>query len=300
MKKGLAITIIICAILFVIGGVLIAIGVVNGGAMMFNIDYKNHKITSSKNAELISGNEDVDAFTEFDIDVDAAKVTIVKGDSYNVTYKLYEQSKVDISVESGKLIIKRKAEKNNFNFGFFMDNVEPYIQITIPEDAEIKDGKINSDAGSVILSDLEMNNLSLNVDAGEINLSDSTLNELTIEDNAGSVTFDNLTAKKANINTDYGDINVNDSEIEDLSADLDAGDLDIDMSKVNNLEINVDYGDVDVKLIGEKADYEFNVKVDAGDIHVDGANVGNKYISNEGKDKKIKIDADAGDVDIEF
>ena len=75
-----------------------------------------------------------------------------------------------------------------------------------------------------------------------------------------------LQQKKANINTDYGDINVNDSEIEDLSADLDAGDLDIDKSKVNNLEINVDYGDVDVKLIGEKADYEFNVKVDAGDI----------------------------------
>lgn len=87
MKKGLAITLIICAILFIVGGVLIVLGIANGGAMLFNIDYAHHKVNTSSSKEIISGNEDVDPFTDIEIDVDAAAVTIVKGESYHVDYK---------------------------------------------------------------------------------------------------------------------------------------------------------------------------------------------------------------------
>ena len=300
MKKGLKIVLITCVILFILGGIFIAVGIANGGSMAYYIDYKNHKISSSVETELISGNDQLDAFSEFDIDVDAAKVTIVKGDSYNVEYKLYKRENTSINVENGKLVITTKIEKNTFNFDIFSDDQNPYIKITIPENAELSNGKINTDAGSVILSNLDMKDLSLGADYGEVEIKDSSFNNLDIETNAGSVTFDNVKAEKAVINTDYGDVNITGTEVGDIKLDMDAGDLDVDSTKLDNIEIDGDYGDVELKLIGEKADYEFRVSVDAGKISVDGEKEGTKYNSNEGKDKKIKIDVDAGDVDIDF
>lgn len=300
MKKGLKIVLITCVILFILGGIFIAVGLANGGSMAYYIDYKNHKISSAVETELVSSNDQLDAFNEFDIDVDAAKVTIVKGDSYNVEYKLYKRENTSINVENGKLVITTKSEKNTINFGLFTDDQNPYIKITIPENAELSNGKINTDAGSVILNDLNMKDLSLGVDYGEVEIKDSSFNNLDIETNAGSVTFDNVKAEKSAINTDYGDVNITGTEVGDIKLDMDAGDLDVDSTKLDNIEIDGDYGDVDLKLIGEKADYEFRVSVDAGEISVDGEKEGTKYNSNEGKDKKIKIDVDAGDVDIEF
>ena len=266
MKKGLAITLIICAILFIVGGVLIVLGIANGGAMFFNIDYAHHKVNTSSSKEIISGNEDVDPFTDIEIDVDAAAVTIVKGESYHVDYKLSADAydKVDIGVESGKLKINAKHKSNYLSLSVspLPDDLKPYIEITVPENAELKDGTITVNAGNIGVKDLSFDNFTVDSDAGKVTLENATI---------GS-----------------------------SSLDTDAGDIDIDESKVDKLEVNTDFGDVDVKLIGEEADYAFDIKVDAGDISVCGKNMGNKYNANEDKDKKIVMNVDAGDVDIEF
>ena len=269
MKKGLAITLIICAILFIVGGVLIVLGIANGGAMIFNIDYAHHKVNTSSSKEIISGNEDVDPFTDIEIDVDAAAVTIVKGESYHVDYKLSADAydKVDIGVESGKLKINAKHKSN-------------YLSL-LPENAELKDGTITVDAGNIGVKDLSFDNF-------------------TVDSDAGKVTLENATIGSSSLDTDAGDIDITGSDLEKLTIDTDAGKIDIDESKVDKLEVNTDFGDVDVKLIGEEADYAFDIKVDAGDISVCGKNMGNKYNANEDKDKKIVMNVDAGNVDIEF
>lgn len=285
MKKGLAITLIICAILFIVGGVLIVLGIANGGAMFFNIDYAHHKVNTSSSKEIISGNEDVDPFTDIEIDVDAAAVTIVKGESYHVDYKLSADAydKVDIGVESGKLKINAKHKSNYLSLSVspLPDDLKPYIEITVPENAELKDGTITVDAGNIGVKDLSFDNF-------------------TVDSDAGKVTLENATIGSSSLDTDAGDIDITGSDLEKLTIDTDAGNIDIDESKVDKLEVNTDFGDVDVKLIGEEADYAFDIKVDAGDISVCGKNMGNKYNANEDKDKKIVMNVDAGNVDIEF
>ena len=202
MKKGLAITLIICAILFIVGGVLIVLGIVNGGAMFFNIDYAHHKVNTSSSKEIISGNEDVDPFTDIEIDVDAAAVTIVKGESYHVDYKLSADAydKVDIGVESGKLKINAKHKSNYLSLSFnpLPDDLKPYIEITVPENAELKDGTITVDAGNIGVKDLSFDNF-------------------TVDSDAGKVTLENATIGSSSLDTDAGDIDITGSDLEKLT-----------------------------------------------------------------------------------
>ena len=62
-------------------------------------------------------------------------------------------------------------------------------------------------------------------------------------------------------------------------------------------------GNVDIKLIGEKADYNYDVKCDVGSISVDGKNesgLENGYNEDNGSDKNIVISSDVGNVTIKF
>ena len=116
MKKGVLITMIICAILFVLGIVFIVVGCASGATMDFDIDYIEHRIFSPGEDELYSGNEDTEAFSDVDINMNSSNVKIIEGDSYRVEYKLYGNQPI-ITVENGKLIIK---EKNEHKVGFHL------------------------------------------------------------------------------------------------------------------------------------------------------------------------------------
>ena len=107
MKKGLAITLIICAILFIVGGVLIVLGIANGGAMFFNIDYAHHKVNTSSSKEIISGNEDVDPFTDIEIEIIPNKISFLFDESKTLNLNIYE-IKIDDNLIHNKSLI------NNF------------------------------------------------------------------------------------------------------------------------------------------------------------------------------------------
>ena len=330
MKKGMIITILILVNLFIVGGILIVIGLVMGGSMSFNVDYKRKKVEAEKERSVIQNEVELDEFNALSMDIDAAAFTIVQGDGYKVSYRLLDNEEPSISVsKDGVLEMKRKNDSSmHFELGnlFSSDSKEDdeayYVSITVPEgtsfedstidvDAgeikidgfDFKDLKIDNDTGNVVLSNMNADDLVLDVDAASIELSDLVCKKLTIDSDAGNVTLDTVKADVADLVIDYGTLKVNSSELGKLKCDLDAGDSEFADIRVSELEMDVDCGNVKLDIAGEEADYRIEAQIDAGELTVDGQKIKGDLAAkpnNSNSDKYIKLDIDAGDATINF
>ena len=319
MKKGLAITLITCAVLFILGLILFVIGLNAGGSIGFNIDYKHHKLTTAKDMEMKTGEQEVGAFSNIDITTSAADLTIVEGDSYKVKYKLYENVEPTIGVENDTLKISVKDDRGTVLNILTTDDNSPKIEITVPKGTKLFDVSINtdagdlnidgftiatlnieSDAGDFNLKNLTSTSIKIKADAGDLDLADTTTERFEIESNAGDINVTGLTADTVKMDFDAGDIKVLDSEIKNYKAELSAGDMDLKNIKGDNFEIDADYGDVEVEIIGEEADYNIDIDVSAGDAEINNKDVKNSYSASANTDKSLKINTDAGDVEVSF
>ena len=320
MKKGLAITLIGCVVLFILGLILFFVGLNAGGSIGFNVDFKNHEVSTAKDYKLNTGEQEVSAFSNIDINASAADITIVEGDSYKVKYALYEKSEPTIGVENDTLKIVTKNEKIPV-FTFFGTNTEnsPKIEITVPAGTKFSDVSIVTNSGDIKLDgytidtlnltsnagDFDFKNLTttsikMNVDAGDIDLKDITTEDFQLESNAGDIKATGLTVDTAKIDMDAGDVNILDSEIKNVKAELSAGDMKLKNIKADNFDIDADYGDIDLEIAGEEADYNIDIDVSAGDVEINDKDVKSHYSSKSNTDKTLKINTDAGDVEVSF
>ena len=325
MKKGLIITVIALIGIFLLGAVLIVVGIFSGGTLDFNIDYGGHRVRNGKETSFVSGEMAVKEFDSFDIDVSAAKVSFVEGDDYKVTYKLIGEKDPDIEVsDSGELKIKSREENGfSFNLGDLIgengDDKNVFIELQVPKGKSFKDSKINANAGDINVDGHDFENLTIEANAGNVGISNSKLNELSINANAGNINlksvdankidlsanagnlgFDKVNASEVKVDIDYGEFNVTNSELTKLDGQLDAGNAELTDLKVSNLKMDLDYGDLEIGILGEAADYAIKVDVDYGNLTVDGKSENHSYSANSGKDKSLDIESNAGDVTISF
>ena len=84
MRKGMKITIIIMLAMFIIGAMLMIIGIATGGTLRFNVDYFGRRVDTS--SELYHGEESVGTFNDVDVRMDSGEVKIVRGSEYKVSY----------------------------------------------------------------------------------------------------------------------------------------------------------------------------------------------------------------------
>ena len=265
MKKVKIIVVIFNIFLFIFGSVMLTVGLVNGGTLLFNIDYFKHKVVTSYEAEYVTYEENVDEFKNFKLNIDASKIRFKTGDTYKVEYKTYEDERPEFEVKDGTLIINKDNHPDN-RFGIntlnFNKNEDEIIEITVPENAILDNG--------------------------------------TIEVNYGNILIDDLTIKALNIDADASNIEFNSVEIADLEIDSDYGDVDVSESRLDDASISVDAGSVDLKLIGERADYKIDFDIDAGSAQIDGDHVENNFKETNSNNKQLSVEIDAGSVSVEF
>ncbi len=286
MKKGLTITIIICMFLFLSGGILLIIGLANGGKLLFNIDYRNKKVETAKDLKIVTGEETVDSFSSIDLDVHAAEVRIVEGGGYNVKYAMYEGDIPRISVEDNKLTIKTINDGEGYVsfdlLGFAkQEEKTPYIEITVPAGTEFDDVRMKTNAG-------------------DINLDGYVIDALDIEANAGSIDLKNMTIDSFDADVNCGGIDISSSEIGTLTTKQNMGSLAVDDTRIYSADVDTDAGSVMMKLIGEEADYHIDVDVNAGSFQLNGETKDSSYNANSDKEMSIEVDASAGSVMIDF
>ncbi|MCR5214171.1 MAG: DUF4097 domain-containing protein [Eubacterium sp.] len=325
MKKGLLLIIGLLISLFLIGGILIIIGLAGGGSLNFSVDYRDKKVEAEKEKSIIQDEIRLDEFDAVDIDVDMAKVRIVNGDSYKVSYRLYDSSKPIVKVNDNK-VLEVKHEINNglqFNIGDLFDSgkgkAEYYVEISLPEGKKLGESSLDVDAGEIVidgfdfetlsaecnagnidLSNSNMDELTLNVDAGNISISDGTIKKIKIDENAGNVTIDKVEAENAELSIDMGNLDADNFHLDKLIADINAGNATFKEFKFTGLEVMLDAGDLDMDVIGEEADYSFDSEIDAGNLKINGDKKSEKYSTEVNGDGYIKLDIDAGNANISF
>ena len=281
MKKGLVITLIACGVLLLVGGILFVIGLLSGGKLFFNIDFKNHRIITSSDSEMVGGLVTLDEFNKIDLNVPAAKVKLLKGDSYMIKYEVYDTELIKAEVQDKKLEVRTIKDGNDVTGFNIINNKEPYVEITVPEGTKFEECKFFTNAGNVNLDDFEIRNL-------------------TIEENAGNITLNKITSDSIEIDVNAGNVELTNSETNKLSIEVDAGNIEVSETRADNIDMESSFGSVTLGLIGEEADYGIDADVDAGSLIVNGKNKKNHYKANSDKDKKIEINASAGEVNISF
>ena len=299
MKKGMLITLLICAAVFALGVVMVIAGY-RMGATDFDIDIINRKIHSFNPEEIKNGVVSVEPFTDMDLDIGNSNVNIIEGDEFKVEYSVYNDVPT-IEVKNEKLIIIHKVKNGQFVFHLGLVEYEkPTINIYIPKETKLGTININDDAGNIKIKSQSVGNLKMDVDEGIINLSDSEFENIDIESNSGDITISGIKADTMDMSVDYGNVRIDDTEMDKLKIDADAGNIKAESSRINDIDIKSDAGNVKLEITGEKADYSIEASVDFGNLKIDGERQGSK-VNMEGKSgKSIKVKSNAGNVDIEF
>ena len=118
-----------------VGVVLLVVGLLNGGAKAVAFENWQPKVVTRSTEKY-----DVDEFESVKVNVNYLNVEIVRGDKYDVRYVANKAIGLDVDVVDGVLEISQQHFDGNFGFGigFIGDDMEQELQITIPEDVDLK------------------------------------------------------------------------------------------------------------------------------------------------------------------
>lgn len=201
-------------------------------------------------------NEEVESFTNVEVQVNVLDVYIQSGDKYEVNIECDERVKPELEINDNTLILK--SLKNVKNLPSDIKNV---CYITVPVDTELGSININSDVGDVQIDNMLAQNIILTVSVGDVIVNGSDIKTCDIEASVGDVTltdtkFDNIQAQvdtgdtqitttenlsdySFDITTDVGDISINNDEYEDKYTKTGSADKQIKVtSSVGCVKVN--------------------------------------------------------------
>ncbi|MCM3105337.1 DUF4097 family beta strand repeat-containing protein [Bacillus velezensis] len=229
MKKIIA----SCAVLIVIGGIVLS---------LYKTDTKNFKKNVSYNVEKI----------------DTLKVYI---DSWDVKFKKSNSNKATISAEGKKkdkapvtfqengrgLVVTQKEQKNGgFLDGFTFGKQGGTIYINVPESG--------------------MNNIEITNKDGTIHLSEISAENIVVENHSGEEKINNVSADNGKFASRDGSLSMENSSFEELNITSASGDTEMKEIDSSNVKITSKDGTVSIKDITEGKSLSVNTK--SGDIGV--------------------------------
>lgn len=242
----------------------IALGVFSVLEALLGIEAK----TDTENG-YVNSIEITDEASVLQLDMAVADVKIVKGESFVIS-----TDNIDTEITKNGSVVKVSEKKR---LGVF--NTDRTVQISIPETLVFDSVSINAGAGEVYVALLNTKELNLNLGAGNIFM--------------GSLNV----SSRAFVNAAAGELTVKNAEINNLNMDLAMGDVSVKGLLSGKTDINCGVGDVDLRLIGNEADYSFEVDKGISSVTLNGKELPDDAVYGEGINR-IEIDGGAGSIEI--
>ncbi|MDR2712070.1 MAG: DUF4097 domain-containing protein [Clostridiales bacterium] len=315
MKTAWKIAIIVTAL----GLILITIAVFTGASRLVYWDTNGpHVINSDYENEKRITELDLEPFENIEIRADFLDVETITSDRYGIDV-CYFEGDLTWSLNKGNLIIDFKPKKNIhfFNFSFGSVELQNYIKVYLPKDAELGTFFAKTDMGKIEAGEIRANEVQIINSFGDLDIYSITCNRLQIEMDAGgfsaknlSVTgdikyknnfgasrFETVSATNFVLNSDAGEVSVNGCSAQSIDAksgfgssrfdntnansfvlNSDAGEVTINGCQAKSIEIKSNFGRINAKnLVSAKTD----IKSDAGEIDVAGEFLGQTVIKSE-------------------
>ena len=259
MKKLLKIS----AVIFVIGAILLGIGIAMRGFKPFSIAFKNGKVNIEDGQQytFVQEKTEIDSFTNIDINTNVSEIRIIPSDSYAIEYST-DSSNFDYEVKNDSLVVTSTGEAVNISVNF--TSKKDYLYIYVPSDCQ--------------------------------------LNDITITSSVGDIDINSQTCESLSIDLGVGDININNSNFSSVNIDSDTGDVEGSSVTISSdLTIQNDVGDTEISLTA--GNYNIDLETDCGDITVNGNDVDDGvsqsfHESNNGA--SISISANTGDIEVNY
>jgi len=228
--KYFAIALAIILSVSIIGGLLSAIGLLDG------VFYSDAILEDTKTYS-VSNN-----IVSIDFTVNAATLTIKEGDSFSLESNLKYLS---LAEKDGVLTLKdRKKSRFSYNGAI--------ITLIIPSGTVFERVAITTGAGRLSADCISAESLKLVLGAGEV-----SFEELSA-------------TKKAKIEGGAGKIKIMSGTIHSLELDMGIGELDMRSALTGVCELELGIGESNITLIGNKEDHAIDIDKGIGSVTLDG------------------------------
>ncbi len=205
------------------------------------------------------------------VQINAADFVIVEGDKFYVESNLKNLS---VSEEEGVLrIVEKTRFARNYNGAS--------LELCIPEGMTFENARIKTGASKLTSESFAANTLELKTGAGRVE-------------------FECLVASEnASVKGGAGEISIKDGSLNNLTLDLGVGELNMKAQLIGESNLKFGVGESDITLLGNRADYSFDIKSGVGNITVDGEN--SAFFANSLKGEcLVKIKGGVGSTNITF
>lgn len=240
---------------FLLGCVVLGIGIATGGTMREFVEaVQNNKFAFHWDVTDWEGQDKGTASTEetafapedvksLDIDMDAGMLKVVKGKGKEIkVITTSKNAEVETALEDGTLIISE-----NFHAAYWGDGVHRLqVVIEVPEQLELEELSVEVGAGDIDIKEglLTTAYASLDVDAGNLDFAGEVKGDLDANCNVGNMEL-KLTGEQQDYNYSLscgvGSIKAGDISVAGLGRDDE-----IDNGADYDMDINCDVGNVDV------------------------------------------------------
>lgn len=201
-------------------------------------------------------------FSEIDVEVSVADVTIVTGEAYAVELKWDDGYGYTMDCAVRKDVLKVTSAQKSVGDPSF-DNAE--VIITVPADVTLKEIDVEVGMGDLRLEGISAADISCESGSGDIRFLRVTANEVSGEAGLGDVEWEGPLSRETELNTGMGDIRVKaDGASAGWSYELSSGTGQVSVNGVSygsyakqrggsgELEVFSGMGDVTVEFLGEQ------------------------------------------------
>lgn len=323
MKKSTKIILITSACL-IFGGILIAgISGAGGGtkqfkqlvdkqALNFDLPWEDTKLKITTDG-LYFTNENEDE-SENERPFEAPEVMGLVDEEITAAVNENQIKNIEMNLGAGSIEIKKSK-----NGTFHVDESENMYFISDFEDGTLKvEAKLQSEVqilgfnvgniepvgdATIYLPDQIYEEVTLNMGAGEFTGDLPECQKLSIRLGAGECDFDYIKAEEVELEVGAGQCKIAMLEAEQLDADIAMGEFSAKALIGSELDAKVGMGEIEMQIIGEEADFDYDVEVGAGEVRIGSrsySGVGSGGSQKNGMEREIDVDCGMGEAKLTF
>jgi len=164
-------------------------------------------------------------------------------------------------------------------------------------------GSVNAGEAVIYLPDQAYEEIALNMGAGTCTGDIPECAKLSIRLGAGECEFDYIKANEVDLEVGAGECKIGLLEADEVNADIAMGELEAKALVGKELDAKVGMGEIAMSIIGEEADFDYDVEVGAGEVRIGTrsySGVGSGGSQENGTGREIDVECGMGEAIINF
>lgn len=265
----------------VCSGIILVSGIQdNAGALSHNTGIRKEKYPEPHTLEKTK----LEEFTEADIHLDDANLSILPSDGYYLEYRLDGTcNKPEYGVDNGKFHFQEGTAQKKFRISFSPignpANSGPlYLNLYVPEDHYFKLLNITMESGNIEDMQANAEKAEFAIEYGNLSLEGFTGGDFTVSSESGNIKFGEITCDNLSISAEYGDFSgdtVSASGRADIS--LESGNMDVSKLTADTLSVRSQYGNCEIGSVSFK---DGTFSLESGNLYVSGLTANSLSVEN--------------------